>query len=158
MAAIVTPSTDIPGDLVVVADAGGSHRIKLTEAAALRAHFEAEKDTDLGRWRDPSAPTYVAYPSGREVAIVSETTGSWGQWSEHHARLEASRDKLAAVAVRYFEAHDPRFQAVREAIWESLEPRLEDVINLDLNVPAQNEQFAALVTAAARAVIEAGRE
>lgn len=91
------------------------------------------------------------------MAVVSEETGSWGQWSEHHARSEANRDKLAAVAARYFEAHDPRFQAVRDAIWETLEPRLEDAINLDLNVPAQNERFAELVTAAARAVIEAGR-
>lgn len=60
MAAIVTHSTDIPGDLVVVADAGGgSHRIKPTEVAALRAHFEAERDAELGRWRDPSDPEYA---------------------------------------------------------------------------------------------------
>lgn len=158
MAAIVTHSTDIPGDLVVVADAGGSHRIKPTEVAALRAHFEAEKDAKLGRWRDPSDPEYVAYPDGREVTIFSETTGCWGQWSESHARHEAGRDQLAAAAVRYFEAHSPEFQSIRDAIWESLEPRVEDVINLDLNIPAQNEQFAALVTAATRAVIEVGRE
>lgn len=153
----VTIATTGDGGLTV---AQGGFPIPLLPAAvaSLRSHFQAEKDAELGRWRDPSDSEYVAYPDGREVSIFSETTGCWGQWSEYHARSEAGRDQLAAAAVRYFEAHSPQFQSVRDAIWESLEPRLEDVIDLDLNVPAQNERFAELVTAATRAVIEAGRE
>lgn len=152
-----TIATSDDGGLTVM-HGGSGIGLPVATIAYLRSHFQAEKDAELGRWRDPSNPGYVAYPAGREVSIVSETTGTWGQWSEQHARSEASRDKLAAVAVRYFEAHDPRFQSIRDAIWESLEPRLEDVIHLDLNVPAQNEQFAALVEAVARAVVNGDGE
>lgn len=153
----VTIGTSDDGGLTVM-HGGSGIGLPVATIAYLRSHFQAEKDADLGRWRDPSAPTYVAYPAGNEVSVISEETGTWGQWSRHLARLEAGRDKLAAVAVRYFEAHDPAFQAATNAVWAALEPRLEDIIDLDLNVPEQNEQFAALVAAVARAVVNGDGE
>lgn len=44
---------------------------------------------------------------------------------------------------------------VHESVWDTLEPRLEDVIRLDLNHPGQNVQFAALVDDVVAAVIPA---
>jgi len=75
---------------------------------ALREFFRAEDDERLGRWRWPEDPEYVVYPgtfSMREAQVVSEEKGCWGQWSEAEARREAPRDRLAAAAVAYFDAH-----------------------------------------------------
>lgn len=40
------------------------------------------------------------------------------------------------------------------AVWEALEPRLEDVIQLDLNDLHQNLQFVSLVTSVTDAVLQ----
>jgi hypothetical protein len=75
---------------------------------ALREFFRAEEDERLGRWRWPENPEFVVYPgslSMREAQVVSEEKGCWGQWSEAEARRDAGRDRLAAAAVAYFDAH-----------------------------------------------------
>ena len=73
-------------------------------STALRDHFQAERDTKLGRWRDPDNPDYVAYRSpeddddeGRCILLLNETTGETiYEWE----RLSYSRP-----ARRYFETH-----------------------------------------------------
>lgn len=47
---------------------------------------------------------------------------------------------------------DDEREALETAIWEALEPRLEDVIDLDLNVPSENVIFAILVGQVVEAV------
>ena len=112
-----------------------------------------------GAWRDPQRPEVLVVPHVRnEVYVYDEKTGAYGDWEDGDAHDQADQGHLAAAASRYFRDHDPAFIRARDAIWESLKPRLEDVINLDLNEPAQNEQFATLVADAARAVMKADHE
>ncbi|HLS01623.1 MAG TPA: hypothetical protein VK054_06525 [Beutenbergiaceae bacterium] len=79
---------------------------------ALREYFQAERDTELGRWRDPEAPDVVVYhlPSakreatGRTVRVLDERLGAAAICNEH---LERSSDPTNAepTAKRYFAAH-----------------------------------------------------
>lgn len=144
---------------VTITDPTGStptQELSPENAAALRAHFESEKDQDLGRWRDILHPHLLLYPQGeREVSVICEKTGTWGQWADSEVRRDNGSDMLRSAAARFFEARDPEFQRARRAIWEALEPRLEDDIHLDLNDAQQNDRFAALVDAATRAAIAA---
>ena len=71
---------------------------------AARAFFQAERDQELGRWRDPDNPDYVAYRSpeygdddGRCIRLLDETTGV----AEHEWEQIDSPDP----ARRYFAAH-----------------------------------------------------
>jgi hypothetical protein len=106
--------------------AGGRtwHMVTNVEGAkALREFFRAEEDERLGRWRWPENPDYVVYPgslSMREAQVVSEEKGCWGQWSEAEARRDARRDRLAAAAVAYFDAHPepkPWHEAKPGEVW-----------------------------------------
>ena len=63
---------------------------------------------------------------------------------------------LAAAALAVFEAaqaptEDER-EALETAIWDALEPRVDDVIDLDLNEPSDNAVFSILVGQVADAV------
>ena len=70
----------------------------------LREYFQAERDKELGRWRDPENKDMVAYRTpeeddedGRCVLVLNETTGATSyEWE----RLHYSRS-----ARRYFAAH-----------------------------------------------------
>lgn len=148
--------TDLGVTITDITGAEAPQELTPENAAALRAHFESEKDQDLGRWRDQRYPHLVVYPQGeREASVICEQTGTWGQFSYNEASREAGRDTHAEAARRFFEARDDTFQAVRRAIWVALEPRLEDDITLDLNDPRQSDRFASLVDAATRAAIKA---
>ena len=80
--------------------------IALTTAnfAALREFFQAERDEELGRWRDPENPDMVVYPRpdqddsyGRCMSLFDESSGEfWLAWE----RI-ATHDSSA----RYFAAH-----------------------------------------------------
>ena len=99
---------------------------KLTDTStALRDHFQAERDTELGRWRDTENPNIVVYPrpaldsdeDGRGILLLNETTGGTSyEWE----RLPYSRS-----ARRYFDAHpqpEPESKPWEEAkpgeVWE----------------------------------------
>ncbi|MEW1990767.1 hypothetical protein [Microbacterium sp. NPDC078849] len=69
--------------------------------------WQAKRDEELGRWRWPENPDYVALPRPRDgVRVVSESTGQ---------TLDAQRDQyvgteptLFGAANAYFVAHPPR--------------------------------------------------
>ena len=71
---------------------------------AAREYFQAERDQELGRWRDPENPDYVVYPrpdqdddDGRCVSLFDESSEeSWMEWE---------RTALPGPALRYFDAH-----------------------------------------------------
>ena len=80
--------------------------ITLTTAdfEALRAFFQAERDEQLGRWRDPDNPDTVCYPrpalddhDGRCVMVLDELSGA--------TRLDWEQITLPGPADRYFTAH-----------------------------------------------------
>ena len=100
----------------------GIYTLETTEA--LRAFFQAERDIELGRWRDPDNPDYVAYRSpkyddddGRCILLLDETTGvAYHVWE---------RLAYSGPARRYFAAHpesEPEPKPWEEAkvggIWE----------------------------------------
>ena len=61
-------------------EGSGVYTLETTEA--LRAFFQAERDVELGRWRDTENTDMVAYRSpedddgyGRCILLLDETTG-----------------------------------------------------------------------------------
>ena len=92
---------------------GGYDPRRVTDA--LREYFQRERDTQLGRWRDPKNPDMVAYrtpedddESGRCILLLDENTGDnhW-EW-EHTASPGPAR--------RYFDAHpEPKPRPWKEA-------------------------------------------
>ena len=73
-------------------------------SSALREYFQAERDEELGRWRDPEEPDYVAYPrpdlddgDGRCVLVLDELSGA--------TRTDWEQIALPGPADRYFTAH-----------------------------------------------------
>ena len=95
------------------------------EMDELRAHFQAERDEQLGRWRDPEKPNMVCYPVACDLVAV------WvvyeGDGSRYHAtRTDWERIRphyVSETAGRYFQAHpEPKPRPWEEAkpgeIWE----------------------------------------
>ena len=84
-------------------------------SSALREYFQAERDEELGRWRDPEEPDYVAYPrpdlddgDGRCVLVLDELSGA--------TRTDWEQIALPGPADRYFTAH-PLPEPEHEEIW-----------------------------------------
>ena len=80
----------------------GIYTLETTEA--LRAFFQAERDEQLGWWRDPENPNMVAYRTpedddedGRCIRLLDETTGDTCCAWERFAWSGSAR--------RYFAAH-----------------------------------------------------
>ena len=77
------------------------------EMDELRAHLQAERDEQLGRWRDPKNPNIVVYP------IPGNLDAVWvmyeGDGSRYHATRTGPRNLLphyvSEAAGRYFQAH-----------------------------------------------------
>ena len=95
--------------------------IALTTAnfETLRAFFQAERDQELGRWRDPENPNVVVYPClnqddgyGRVVWVLDEAEMVSGTvLDDRHSHSSASR---------YFAAHpepEPWDAAQPDEIW-----------------------------------------
>ncbi len=88
------------------------------EEAALRDYFQAERDAELGRWRDPVNPDFAFYPLGRDkMRLVFERTGYSEIW-----RREYSYPEDGPVG-RYFAAHPkeepkPWLDAEPGELWE----------------------------------------
>ena len=88
--------------------AGGDEGVYTLETTeALRAFFQAERDEQLGRWRDPENPDIVCYPVACDLDAV------WvmyeGDWTRYHASRSGWEDVLphyvSETAGRYFAAH-----------------------------------------------------
>ena len=90
--------------------------------AALRAFFQAERDEELGRWRDPENPNMVVYPHDDvNTTVHDETTGAYLNWSREQAEDdEYSHGFGFATARAYFAAHPepkPWDAAQPDEIW-----------------------------------------
>ena len=87
--------------------------------AALRAFFQAERDEELGRWRDTENTDMVAYRTpedddgcGRCILLLDENTGD-NHW-------EWERIATSGPGLRYFAAHPkpkPWDAAQPDEIW-----------------------------------------
>lgn len=77
---------------------------------ALREYFQHERDTELGRWRDPENPDHLVYRSYpyvqgyRRIAVVNERDMSSVHTFSEGAE-KGSSDPKALTAQRYFAAH-----------------------------------------------------
>ena len=93
-------------------EGSGVYTLETTEA--LRAFFQAERDEELGRWRDTENPNIVVYAlsmmdgEDRCIRLLNELSGAtWLDWG---------RVALPGPASRYFEAH-PLPEPEHEEIW-----------------------------------------
>ena len=94
----------------------GIYTLETTEA--LRAFFQAERDEQLGRWRDPENPDIVCYPVACDLDAV------WvmyeGDWTRYHASRSGWEDVLphyvSETAGRYFAAHS------EPEPWDAVQP------------------------------------
>lgn len=74
--------------------------------AATAEYFQAERDEELGRWRDSVAPEYSCYPHEDQqlVVIINETTGGVHTISREDPEPEGGSEPWD-VSRRYFEEH-----------------------------------------------------
>ena len=86
---------------------------------AAREYFQAERDEELGRWRDPENTDMVAYrtpedddESGRSILLLNETTGD--------IRYEWERVATSGPGLRYFAAHQQPEPEPKP--WEDAQP------------------------------------
>ena len=85
--------------------AGGDEGVYTLETTnALREYFQAERDEELGRWRDPENPDWMAYrtpedddESGRCILLLDENTGD-NHWEWEHTASPGP-------GLRYFATH-----------------------------------------------------
>ena len=104
-------------------EGSGVYTLETTEA--LRAFFQAERDTELDRWRDTGNPDYVVYPGSVNldwVVVLDESTGGTDVVFKQ-PRKPTKDSAFTLVAARYFAAHldtEPRpwEEAKVGEIWE----------------------------------------
>ena len=131
----------------------GIYTLETTEA--LRAFFQAERDIELGRWRDPENPDYAVYRTpeeddedGRCVRVLDESSGeSWLEWE---------RLFLSGPSIRYFAAHpesEPEPKPWEEAkpgeVWALTYAGIEEtawVADFTWGAPPRFRQFKNLLT------------
>jgi hypothetical protein len=93
--------------------------MKPDELGALREFFRAEEDERLGRWRWPTDPALVVYPSRADwVTVVSETDGVASRFRPEDVDVALTLNARAARA--YFDAHPepkPWHDAEPEEVW-----------------------------------------
>ena len=87
----------------------GTAPINLSEEEMdeLRAHFQAERDQELDRWRDTEKPDYVVYPGSINldwVVVLDESTGV-SDVVFKQSRKPTKDSDFTLVAARYFAAH-----------------------------------------------------
>ena len=117
-------------------EGSGVYTLETTEA--LRAFFQAERDQELGRWRDPEEPDWVVSPYDRNAnaAIVYNERTRFTCFWQRRAAETSSENHSSGVAKRYFAAHpqpEPKPRPWKEAKpgevwvltrWETAEPFL----------------------------------
>ena len=88
---------------------------------ALRDYFQAERDEELGRWRDPQNPDWICYGRGSSrdtVHVINEYDGL--PYMLERDQVAYADSEFSAVAQRYFEAHPkpkPWDAAQPDEIW-----------------------------------------
>ena len=77
------------------------------ELEELRAYLQAERDEELGRWRDPKNPDMVCYPVAYDLDAVLVMYE--GDMTRYYATRSTWKDVtpycVSEAAGRYFEAH-----------------------------------------------------
>lgn len=92
---------------------GNSLILRDNESTALREFFQHERDEELGRWRWPERPHYVAYARGADsVRIIDERTGRAQEFDRNGESTWVMEDAANA----YFKAHPERKP------WEDAKP------------------------------------
>ena len=88
----------------------------------LREYFQAERDEELGRWRDPEIPDMVVYPHDDvTITVLDEVDGKRFWWTRGD-ELDAHQERFPGfdTARAYFAAHpEPKpWDAARpDEIW-----------------------------------------
>ena len=88
----------------------------------LREYFQAERDEELGRWRDPEIPDMVVYPHDDvTITVLDEVDGKRFWWTRGD-ELDAHQERLPGfdTARAYFQAHPepkPWDAAQPDEIW-----------------------------------------
>ena len=100
---------------------GGYDPRRVTDA--LREYFQRERDTQLGRWRDPENPNMVCYPVACDLdAVWVMYEGAGSRYYVNRTGWELTRPQYASeTAGRYFQAHPepkPWEEAKVGEIWE----------------------------------------
>lgn len=89
--------------------------------AALREYFTAERDAELGRWRDEESPDYVVYPArAGSITILHEPTGRHRHLTGR-AEAKIATGQFADTARRYFATHPepkPWHSATDGELWK----------------------------------------
>ena len=73
---------------------------------AARAFFQAERDEQLGRWRDPENPDWICYGRGSSrdtVDVINEYDGL--PYMLERGQVAYSDAEFSEVAQRYFDTH-----------------------------------------------------
>ena len=73
----------------------------------LREYFQAERDEELGRWRDPEIPDMVVYPHDDvTITVLDEVDGKRFWWTRGD-ELDAHQERFPGfdTARAYFAAH-----------------------------------------------------
>ena len=88
--------------------AGGDEGVYTLETTeALRAFFQAERDEQLGRWRDPQNPDMVVYPHDDvTITVLDEVDGKRFWWTRGD-ELDDHQERFPGfdTARAYFAAH-----------------------------------------------------
>ena len=88
----------------------------------LREYFQAERDEELGRWRDPEIPDMVVYPHDDvTITVLDEVDGKRFWWTRGD-ELDAHQERFPGfdTARAYFAAHPkpkPWDAAQSDEIW-----------------------------------------
>ena len=84
----------------------------------LREYFQAERDEELGRWRDPENPDWVVYPRRDTVYVINEYDGL--PYMRERKQVAYADGAVSEVAQRYFDTHPepkPWDTAQPDEIW-----------------------------------------
>ena len=97
------------------------------EMDKLRGGFQAERDEELGRWRDPENPNMVVYPVlGNLDAVWMMHEGSGSRYYVNRIGWELMRPHYASeTAGRYFQAHP------KPKPWDAAKPDEVWVLTID---------------------------
>ena len=117
------------------------------EMDELRAHLQAERDEQLGRWRDPENPDCICYPVAGDpddIWVVYEGSGLAYLRERNQAFYAGNR--FSEVARRYFAAHPepkPWEDAQPGEVWlvtlRHCEPQICQVLKTRRFLPIQTE-------------------
>lgn len=87
--------------------------LNAAQASTLREFFQHERDEELGRWRWPENPEWLAVegersPEGRTVVVVNERTLDRFWFNERVMTIPADASAAHKAGCAFFEAHPKR--------------------------------------------------